>query len=142
MMDDEAGLVRCRECSRDVSTQAFMCPHCGAPRPARARWDGWGIEYKSAVRVFGMPLVHVSFKYRPNFMPVPARGVIAIGQFAAGFVSISQFGVGVINAGQFAIGGWVLAQFAVGYSIVAQIGAYWNEGYGQILVGLKDLIAG
>ena len=26
-------LARCRECGRDVSTEAASCPHCGAPRP-------------------------------------------------------------------------------------------------------------
>lgn len=28
-------LVRCRECGRDVSTEAIACPHCGVPSPAQ-----------------------------------------------------------------------------------------------------------
>src|SRR5438093_9949940 len=27
-------LIKCRECSGSVSTEAFSCPHCGAPRRA------------------------------------------------------------------------------------------------------------
>ena len=90
--------------------------------------------------MWGMPLIHVSFKYRPNFMPVPARGVIAIGQFGAGIVNISQFGIGVFSLGQFCVGGWVLSQFAVGYAIIAQIGLYWEKGYGQIVYSLRELL--
>lgn len=82
----------CRECHREVSEQAFACPQCGAPYPAKAVWDGWGYEYKT--KLFGLPLSHIAFKYRPNRMPVVARGVIAIGQFACGVICISQFGIG------------------------------------------------
>ena len=123
-----------------VSEQAYVCPNCGAPRPAIAKWDGWGIEYKSVTTLLGMPLIHVSFKFRPNFMPVPARGVIAIGQFGAGIVNISQFGVGIFSLGQFCVGGWVLSQFALGYAIIAQIGLYWEKGYGQLVYSLRELL--
>ncbi len=84
-------LKPCRECHRDVSDQAWNCPHCGAPHPAR----DWGFEYKSKATLMGLPLVHVAFKYRPNRLPVPARGVIAIGQFACGILTISQSGTEV-----------------------------------------------
>ena len=123
-----------------MSEQAYVCPNCGAPRPAKPKWDGWGIEYKSSTMMLGMPLIHVSFKFRPNFMPVPARGVIAIGQFGAGIVNISQFGIGLFSLGQFCVGGWVLSQFAVGYAIIAQIGLYWEKGYGQIVYSLRELL--
>lgn len=135
-------LTQCRECGGQVSNHAPLCPHCGAPRPAKKEWDGWGFEYKSEARMFGMPLLHVSFKYRTNFMPVPARGVIAIGQFGVGIVNISQFGIGVFSLGQFCLGGWVLAQFAVGYSIIAQIGVYWESGYGQLVYAMRQLLGG
>lgn len=133
-------MKNCRECQHLVSEQAYVCPNCGAPRPAKSIWDGWGIEYKSTTMMLGMPLVHISFKFRPNFMPVPARGVIAIGQFGAGIINISQFGVGIFSLGQFCVGGWVLSQFAVGYAIIAQIGLYWEKGYGQIVYSLRDLL--
>ncbi|HEX7533748.1 MAG TPA: hypothetical protein VF343_00700, partial [Syntrophales bacterium] len=83
----------CRECKKEISEQAINCPYCGAPYPAKETWDGWGFKYKSQLTFWGLPLLHISFKYRPNRMPVVAKGIIAIGQFAYGIVTISQFGI-------------------------------------------------
>ena len=130
----------CRECRREVSAQALACPQCGAPYPAREKWDGWGFEYKSKTALFGLPLVHVSFKYRPNRMPVPARGVFAIGQFACGIFTLSQFGIGVVSVSQFTVAGFALAQFAAAYSLIAQLGVYVREGHGQIVKSVAELI--
>ncbi|HPE03886.1 MAG TPA: hypothetical protein PK101_04650, partial [Thauera sp.] len=90
-------MAPCRVCTKDVARDAVACPHCGAPYPAKLEWDGWGYEYKSDAEILGIPLLHVSFKYRPNRMPVPARGIIAIGQFGFGIVNISQFGIGLFS---------------------------------------------
>ena len=130
----------CRECGREVSEQAFACPECGAPYPARPHWDGWGYEYRSAASVAGLPLLHISFKYRANRTPVVARGVIAIGQFAVGVVSISQFGIGLFSLSQFTLAGFALAQFAAAYSLIAQFGVYVHEGRGQFVVQLGELL--
>lgn len=111
----------CRECRRKGSEQALLCPGCGAPYPARGQWDGWGSEFKSKQKWLGLPLLHISFKYRPNRMPVPARGIVAIAQFGIGVISISQFGVGFISISQFAIAAYAIAQFGIAYSLLAQI---------------------
>ncbi len=132
----------CRECQHQVSEQAFACPNCGAPYPTKPKWDGWGFEYKTNAEVFGMPLLHISFKYRPNKVPVPAKGVIAIGQFAAGIVTISQFGVGVFSLSQFTVACFAVAQFALAWSLIAQIGLYVDQGYGQFVVKLGQLFSG
>ena len=132
----------CRECQRNISEEATACPHCGAPFPAKEKWDGWGYEYKSEATFLGLPLLHISFKYRPNRVPVPARGVIAIGQFACGFVTISQFGVGLLSVSQFTIAAYALAQFAFAYSLIAKLGIYIHEGRGQIVRSLAELLAG
>jgi hypothetical protein len=129
----------CRECRREVSDRAMVCPQCGAPRPTLEKWDGWGVEYKTKASLLGLPLLHVSFKYRPNRMPVPARGIIAIGQFAVGFFTLSQFGIGLVSVGQFTIAVYALAQFAAAYSLIAQIGFYIHEGHGQIVKNLLKL---
>ena len=131
----------CRECKHDVSEQASACPHCGAPRPAKEHWDGWGFEYKSKATLGGLPWLHISFKYRPGRGPVPAKGVIAIGQFACGIITIAQFGVGIVSVSQFAVAGYALAQVAVAYALVAQIGVYISHGYGQIVIGLGKLLS-
>lgn len=133
-------MKQCRECQKDVSDQAFSCPHCGAPYPAKAKWDGWGFEYKSKATLFGLPLVHISFKYRPNRTPVVARGIVSIGQFGIGVINISQFGLGIVSLSQFTVGFYALAQFALAYSLIAQFGLYIHHGYGQFVQSVLDLL--
>ncbi len=130
----------CRECQHQISDQATFCPNCGAPFPAREKWDGSGFEYKSRLNFLGLPLVHVSLKYYPNRVPVPAKGVIAIGQFAFGIITISQFGVGIISISQFTVAVYALAQLAAAYSLVAQIGLYIHQGHGQLVLSLGELL--
>jgi hypothetical protein len=132
----------CRECRREISEQALACPGCGAPYPARAAWDGYGFEYRSKARVAGLPLLHVSFKYRPNRVPVVAKGWIAIGQFAAGGLTISQFGVGLVSVSQFTIAGFAVAQMGIAYSLIAQLGLFLHEGRGQLVRSLVELLGG
>jgi len=130
----------CRECQREVSDQAMACPACGAPFPARAKWDGYGFEYRSTAAIGSLPLLHVSFKYRPNRRPVVAKGVIAIGQFAIGGITISQFGIGIISLSQFTLAGFALAQFGIAYSLVAQFGLFLHDGRGQVVRGFLELL--
>ncbi len=130
----------CRECQHAVSEQAWSCPNCGAPFPAKEKWDGWGFEYKSGATWMGLPLLHISFKYRANRMPVPAKGIIAIGQFACGVFTLSQFGIGLVSVSQFTVAGYALAQFALAYSLIAQFGIYIHEGHGQLVKNLSELI--
>ena len=73
-------------------------------------------------------------------MPVPARGIISIGQFGVGIINISQFGVGVVSLGQFTVAAYALAQFAAAYSCIAQVGIYVDRGYGQVVYKLADLL--
>lgn len=133
-------MKECRECKHEVSKQAFSCPNCGAPYPAKKKWDGWGFEYKTKATVLGMPIVHISFKYRQNRMPVVAKGFISIGQFGVGIFNISQFGIGLFSISQFTIATYALAQFALAYSCIAQFGLYMDRGYGQVVLKLADLI--
>ena len=134
-------MLSCRECRGSVSEQATRCPHCGAPFPAKEKWDGWGFEYKSEASLLGMPLLHVSFKYRPNRVPVPAKGVFAVGQFACGIFTLSQFGVGFVSVSQFTIAAYALAQIGFAYSLIAQVGIYIHQGRGQIVRSLSEMLA-
>ncbi len=133
-------MKQCRECQHQVSEQAISCPQCGAPYPAKEKWDGYGFEYKSEATLFGLPLLHISFKYRPNRVPVVAKGIIAIGQFACGVLTISQFGVGIFSVSQFTVAGYALAQFAIAYSLIAQMGLYINYGRGQIVRSILGML--
>jgi len=132
----------CRECRHQVSEQAFACPSCGAPYPAKPDWDGWGFEYKSKAKLAGLPLLHISFKYRPNRVPVVAVGVVSIGQFGAGIINISQFGIGVFSLSQFTVAAYAVAQFALAYSCVAQFGIYVDQGVGQFVKSFGQIWAG
>jgi hypothetical protein len=85
-------------------------------------------------------LIHISFKYRPNRTPVPARGVIAIGQFACGVICLGQFSVGVLSISQFTLAGFAIAQFAVAYSLLAQFGLYVAQGRGQLVFQISRLL--
>jgi hypothetical protein len=88
----------------------------------------------------GLPLVHISFKYKPNRVPVPAKGVIAIGQFACAIVTLSQFGIGVVSISQFTIAVYALAQLAFAYSLIAQVGVYIHQDHGQLVQSLSELL--
>lgn len=133
-------MIPCRECGHEISEQATFCPQCGAPFPAKPKWDGHGFEYKSPITVMGLPLLHVSFKYRLGRGPVPAVGIIAIGQFAAGVITIAQFGIGLISVCQFTVAGFALAQFAFAYDLIAQMGIYLHHGRGMLVAGLWELL--
>ncbi|MEM6328764.1 MAG: zinc ribbon domain-containing protein [Planctomycetota bacterium] len=144
----------CRECDNPVSYDAAACPGCGAPKPYEAEFTGYGFEYKSRRTLLGLPLVHVSFKYRkrrPGGLgrPVVARGWLAIGQFSCGFVNISQFGLGPFCIGQFALAGACLSQISVAGIAVSQItAAYYGicqagvicEGFGVRVLKLPGLL--
>lgn len=131
----------CRECGNEVSEQAVSCPKCGAPYPSKDKWDGRGYEYKSKLNIFGIPLLHISFKYRPNRTPVVAKGIIAIGQFGCGVITFAQFGIGVFSICQFSIAAFAVAQFALAYSLIAQFGIYINQGSGQFLKSVAEIVA-
>jgi hypothetical protein len=136
-------LLPCRECQHQVSKTARACPHCGAPFPGRAHWQGTGYEWKSQATVFGYPLVHVALGRDARGKLRVAKGVIAIGQFGIGVITLAQFGIGllfgfgqvflaltavaqvaitpVFGLGQLATGYIAIGQLAIGYYALGQI---------------------
>jgi hypothetical protein len=133
-------LQPCRECGRDVSTEAISCPHCGAPRPAEAEWTGTGYEWASRTRIFGIPLVHVAVGRTKTGKPRVAKGFVAIGQYAVGLVTIAQFGVGILfGLGQFMVGLVVVAQFAAALAFAVGQFAVGVVTIGQVVAGIYGL---
>ena len=100
----------------------------------------WGYEYKSKMSLMGLPLLHISFGFKSNGIPIPAVGVISIGQFGAGIINISQFGVGLISISQFSIAMYAIGQVTFAYSSISQVGIYIDQGYGQVVVKLADIL--
>ena len=141
--DSPAGMssaISCRVCQQPVSADALTCPHCQAPRPARAEFTGEGYEWRSTSHWLGSPLVHIAFGMDADGRPRVARGIVAIGQRARGGVAIGVMATGIVAIGFVAIGllsfGFValaagaafglnaVAPFAIG---VAAAG-YWSGG--------------
>jgi len=133
-------LKPCRECGREISSEAAACPGCGVAWPARERWSGPGFEWKSRARLFGIPLVHVAFGRDLAGRVRVAKGFLAVGQFAVGLVTVAQFGVGFLfGFGQFMLGLTVVAQVAAGLIIgIGQI-ASGIVTVGQLVVGIYGL---
>ncbi len=129
-------IIQCRECNRDVSDEATICPHCGAPYPAKKEYHGSGFEWKSKITIYGYPLIHIAIGRDARGKLRVARGIIAIGQFGIGLITIAQFGVGILfGFGQFILGLTTFAQFAIG--ILFGLGQF-ATGYiaiGQIAFG-------
>jgi len=94
-------------------------------------------EYRSRLKIAGLPLVHVvrgidpSSGHRP-----PAIGLVAVGQVAVGLIAIGQIAVGIISVGQAAIGlGWGIGQLAFGLLAAGQVAAGVLGAVGQVAVG-------
>ncbi|MEJ2627467.1 MAG: zinc ribbon domain-containing protein, partial [bacterium] len=119
-------LVPCRECAKEVSIKARFCPSCGAPYPARRKWDGTGFEWKTKSTFYGYPLIHIAFGKNAEGKFRVAKGIIAIGQFAIGLITFAQFGIGII----FGFG-----QFILGLTAVSQIAITTLFGIGQFATG-------
>ncbi len=119
-------LTKCRECEKEISTEARSCPHCGAPWPAKEEWKGSGVDWKSNATWYGFPLVHVAFGRDAQGKLRVAKGVIAIGQFAVGAIAFAQLGIGII----FGFGQFIFAPIAIGQFAIALL-----FGLGQIATG-------
>ena len=129
-------MINCRECQEQVSNDAPMCPKCGAPQPYKSEWKGYGYYYKSKATIFGLPLICISFCYKKNKVPVPAVGIISIGQFGAGIINISQAGIGLISISQLTIAPFAIAQVALAYKCIAQVGFVFSTSIGQSITYL------
>lgn len=128
-------ITRCRECERDVSTEALACPHCGAPRPTTSRRSGF--EWRSEATAFGLPWVHVAWGRDAHGRRRVAKGIVAIGQYAVGVVTVAQFGVGVLfGFGQFVAGVTVVGQFAAGLFVGLGQFTTGEVAVGQIAYGV------
>src|SRR6478752_7183363 len=93
-------------------------------------------EYRSRLKVMGLPLVHIVRGIDPSSGRRPtAVGIVAIGQVAVGLVAIGQVAVGGISLGQASIGlGWGIGQLAFGLLAAGQVAAGLLGAAGQLAV--------
>ena len=81
-------ITTCRECSREVSTEAASCPHCGIPNPAKegvplregssyAGSAGRDSTNRTAYIVVAAAVVIAIFLFLGNFRIVSGAGVVS-----------------------------------------------------------------
>jgi hypothetical protein len=108
-------LIACPECAREISDEAYQCPHCGKPMRMQPAQVGYGHEYRSEATLFGWPLVHVATGVDPKTgRKRIARGILAIGDIAIGGLAIGGCAFGGIALGGVAIGLITLAGMSIG----------------------------
>ena len=94
-------------------------------------------EYRSAMTVFGLPLVHIASSRDPEGKRMRlASGIIAIGDIAIGVVAIGAFTFGGITIGPFGIG--LMGFGGVVFGLLTALGGVAFGGYsvGGIAFGL------
>lgn len=93
-----------------------------------------GYEFRSRQRVFGLPLIHVTWGVDPfTGHARVARGVVAIGQVAMGGIAIGPVAVGLVAIGQVSCGAALAAgQIAAGAWSVGQAALGEAHAWGQI----------
>jgi len=133
-------ITNCRECQKEVSTEAPTCPHCGTVFPAHREYQGTGYEWKSARTYFGYPLVHIAFGKDARGRRRVAKGIVAIGQYGIGLITVTQFGFGIIfGFGQIIFAPLVIAQIASG--LVLAVGQIADAfiAIGQVVIAYYGL---
>ena len=118
-----------------MAAQAGSARTDGGPEPTTENAPS-SFEYRSRLKVFGLPLVHVVRGIDPSSGRRPtAVGIIAVGQVAVGVLSIGQVAIGVISLGQASIGlGWGIGQLAFGLLAAGQVAAGFLGAAGQLAV--------
>ena len=120
-----------------MAAQAGTARTDGGPAgPADSSRAPSSFEYRSRLKVFGLPLVHVVRGIDPSSGRRPtAVGIIAVGQVAVGVVAIGQVAIGGISLGQASIGlGWGIGQLAFGMMAAGQVAAGLLGAAGQLAV--------
>src|SRR5580765_7633981 len=98
----------------------------GPTEPAEAGATPSSFEYRSRLKVFGLPLVHVVRGIDPSSGRRPtAVGIIAVGQVAVGVIALGQASIGL---------GWGIGQLAFGLLAAGQVAAGLVGAAGQLAV--------
>ena len=129
-------LSACRDCAAEVSSDAIICPHCGAPRPAQADWQGEGYEWQTAATWLGLPLIHVAFGNDAAGRARVARGIVAIGLRAVGGLACGIVAGGFVSIGIVSVGMFSLGVVSVAALLAVGVNALGPVAFGVVACGL------
>ena len=85
----------------------------------RKRWLFRSYEYRSRATLLGLPLVHVRMECMRAGKTAPARGWIAIGNYAQGVIAVGGGTVGLVSIGGMAVGPIAIGGIGIGGAVVA-----------------------
>jgi hypothetical protein len=97
-----------------------------------------GFEWKTRVKLFGIPLICISYGRDLQGTIRVAKGFLAVGQIAIGGIAIGGFAAGLISIGLLSIGLLAAGVWALGLLAVGQM-ACGLLAIGQVVVGLYGL---
>ena len=128
--------------SLDYLVRGMEAPQAEAePQPTVIHnYYGWGYryEFRSKTTLFGLPLVHINLG--PGYQR--ARGIIAIGNFAAGVVAVGGLSAGVFSVGAGTLGLLSLGGMAVGGVALGGLAMGLLAAVGGFAVSLGFAIGG
>lgn len=136
----------CTNCGYALTgaTDSSKCPECGKPlvdvmARHQVKIKYAGKRYRSATRLFGLPLIDIALGPVEDEAKGKARGFIAIGDFATGWLAIGGYTRGFVSIGGVAMG--IVSVGGVSLGLLSSLGGCAVGGLaagGLVLGGLAN----